>query len=302
MKAIIFNDKDNSDRSLNRLNKKRSFDDKRFWKIGLFHGYIFDKVKGLLVNQCSSIELVKTLIYTGEYNPRAINNVKKSCGLKIKEMNELIKKENLLLTKVNSIIGHDELKKEVLEHVNSVKNIFESLKNRYVDAISKQGKNSDGQKAFFSYVRENLLFTELRTTPLVTRDGIIQQKGVDAKFATDLILLAQSNAFDVAILLSGDADLKESIKLIRERYGKLVVVVAYRSPRPEDHIENTISDDLLKECDYFFNLYDFSENEIFKISDKKIPKKELLTNNPPHPSYVDQVYPTGAALVTNRKY
>ena len=64
MKAIIFNDKDNSDRSLNRLNLIREKGKQRFWKIRLFHDYMFQKVKEVLGEQAHCLELVKTLLYT----------------------------------------------------------------------------------------------------------------------------------------------------------------------------------------------------------------------------------------------
>ena len=273
MKTIIFNDKENSDRSLSRLNKNRKPDAQRFWKIKLFHQHIFKKVEAILENNCESLDLVKTLIYTGEYNVKAINNVKKSCGSKIREMNQLISKEDELLAKVQKITGHDGLKEEVIEHVNVVKGIFLKFKDSSMRAIAQQSKNAEGQRSFFEYVKKKLPFTELRTTPLVTRQGIIQQKGVDAKFSTDLILLAQANSFDVAILLTGDADLKESINLIRERYGKLVFLVAYVSPIQEEKVYNTISENLLNACDYFINLCDFSEKEILGISVLKEPRE-----------------------------
>lgn len=279
MKAIIFNDKDNSDRSLDRLNKKRESDDKRFWKIKLLHEFIFKKVAHLLKNQCNELELVKTFIYTGEYNPQVLNNIKKNCGSKIKEMNELIKKEDLLLKNVTSIKNHDVIKKEVIEHVNSIKKIFEETKKSNIKAIEQQQKNAEGQKNFFKYIKENLPFTELRTTPLVTRQGFIRQKGVDAKFSTDLLQLAQSNAFDVAILMTGDADLKETIKLIRGRHGKLVFLIACYSTIPKEKLHNTISEDLLNECDYFINLYDLSETEIVEISELKEQKWQKTFNN-----------------------
>ena len=194
-------------------------------------------------------------------------------------MNELIAKEDELLKKIDKIVNHDNLKQEVIEHVNSVKSIFQETKEKSIKAIAQQSRNAEGQNNFFKYVSQEMTFTELRTTPLVTRDGRIQQKGVDARFSTDLILLAQSNAFDVAILLTGDADLEESIKLIRERYGKLVFLVAYYSSIPEEKFYNTISEHLLNQCDYFINLYEFGEDDISKISvlkeRRKIPEPDL---------------------------
>lgn len=268
MKVIIFNDKENSDRSLRRLNQNRKFEDKRFFKIELFHNFIFQKIKLVLKEQSENFELIKTLVYTGEYNQRAITNAKRSCSIKIKEMGELIKKEDALLSRVNQITGHDELKKEVVEHVDSLKRVFQEIKDKNIEVIKEQTKKAEAQKTLFGYIK-TLPFTELCTTPLVTRQGIIQQKGVDAKFSTDLILLAQSNAFDVAILLTGDSDLKESIKLIRERYGKLVFIVAYYSQIAEEKRHNTINDELIGECDFFINIHDLDESDLKKISESR---------------------------------
>src|SRR3989344_4353008 len=267
MKAIIFDDRENSNRSLSRLNQKREYNHKRFFKIELFHNFIFKKVESLLKNT-NSLELIKTLVYTGEYNIKALTNAKRNCGSEIKKMNDLIEKEDILLSKINKITGQDELKKEVVEHVNSLKYVFQDIKSKNIRVIEQQTINANAQKKLFDYIK-TIPFTELRTTPLVTRQGIIQQKGVDAKFSTDLKLLAQSNAFDVAILLTGDADLKESIKLIRERYGKLVFLVAYVSPIQEEKVYNTISENLLNACDYFINLCDLTESDIQQISDRK---------------------------------
>lgn len=200
--------------------------------------------------------------------------MKYACSSKIKEMTELIKKEELLLEKVTTQDTiSNELKKEVVDHVNSIKSVFQKIKESNIKAIEQHSKNAEGQKSLFSYVKNTIPFSEFRTTNLVTRQGYIQQKGVDAKFSTDLILLAQSNAFEVAILLTGDADLKESIKLIRERYGKLVFLVSYYSPIPEDKKYNTISSELFESCDFFINLYDLTEAEIEQISDLKREKK-----------------------------
>ena len=135
MKAIIFNDKENSDKSLSRLNKGRQVGIQRFWKIKLFHDFIFQKVWSSIKKQCTNLELVKTMIYTGEYNVKALNNVKRSCGSKIKEMNELIAKEDALLNKVTKISGHEELKEEVVKHVNSIKQIFQNIKDSNIRAI-----------------------------------------------------------------------------------------------------------------------------------------------------------------------
>ena len=47
MKTIIFNDKDNSDKSLSWLNKGRDNSDKRLWNIDQFHKLIYKKVSDM---------------------------------------------------------------------------------------------------------------------------------------------------------------------------------------------------------------------------------------------------------------
>ena len=61
--------------------------------------------------------------------------------------------------------------------------------------------------------------------------------------------------------------------MIRERYGKIVFIVAYNSPSQEERNFNTIGEDLIKECDFFINLYDLTESDIQKISEIKRDKK-----------------------------
>lgn len=48
------------------------------------------------------------------------------------------------------------------------------------------------------------------------------QKGVDTRIAVDMVTLAFSNAYDTAILVSGDSDLSEAVDYIREHTHKKV--------------------------------------------------------------------------------
>lgn len=263
MKITIFDDRANSERSIEKLNDTRPPNEKRFWRIELFHQLTFQKTQKLLQGRTSLFEWIKVYIYTGEYNDKAIGMMNKSCGNTIREMNELITKENQLLQKIHSMINNETLKAEVREHVNAVKKKFEENKLSKQNAIDKQKRNAEAQKQFFEIIRK-MNFVELRTTPLVSRNGYIQQKGVDVKLATDLIQLAHANAYDVAVLMTGDLDLKESIKMVREQLGKIVILLGYFS-----ETDSTISKDLLTACDYFINTRDFTEEDIKKISEVK---------------------------------
>ena len=75
------------------------------------------------------------------------------------------------------------------------------------------------------------------------------QKGVDVRIATDMIMLAVRNAYDTAILVSGDEDLVEVVREIKY-LGKRVEVVAFRKG---------ISESLEMEADYIWYLEDIWE-------------------------------------------
>lgn len=51
---------------------------------------------------------------------------------------------------------------------------------------------------------------------------VYTQKGVDTRIAVDMVTLAVRNAYDVAILISGDSDLAEAVNYIREQTNKKV--------------------------------------------------------------------------------
>ncbi|MEK6946429.1 MAG: NYN domain-containing protein [Nanoarchaeota archaeon] len=266
MKIIVFDDAANSIKSLERLNYRRPLSDKRDWKFSDFHKLILKKTQGLLKDRSNSFEVVRTYIYTGEYTQKVMGIFRKDCFNTIKDMDELIKNEVQLLQKVEGMGGANNLKLEIRQHVNTVKTKFEQIRQSKFDAMDNQAAQAEQQKDFFKKVRESKF--ERRTTPLVNREGYIRQKGVDVKLATDLIKFAHSNAYDVAILMSGDSDLTESIKLVREQLGKIIILFAYLSPAGSTKY-NTINNDLIELGDFFINADEFTEEEIQEISDAK---------------------------------
>jgi uncharacterized LabA/DUF88 family protein len=50
---------------------------------------------------------------------------------------------------------------------------------------------------------------------LITKDSFIQ-KGVDAYLVLDMLKLAKDNVYDVAVLVSGDGDLAEVVRAVKE--------------------------------------------------------------------------------------
>ena len=65
--------------------------------------------------------------------------------------------------------------------------------------------------------------------PLVYRNGIAQEKGIDVRLALDAVRLAHENEYDVALIFSQDQDFIElaiEIKRIAETQGRWVTVVS----------------------------------------------------------------------------
>jgi uncharacterized LabA/DUF88 family protein len=52
--------------------------------------------------------------------------------------------------------------------------------------------------------------------------NVYTQKGVDTRIAVDMVTLAVRDAYDTAILISGDSDLAEAVNYIREQTNKTV--------------------------------------------------------------------------------
>lgn len=58
-----------------------------------------------------------------------------------------------------------------------------------------------------------------------------EEKGSDVNLATHLLMDAVDNLFDVAVIISNDSDLAEPIRLVRERFGKKIVLLGSRKTR-----------------------------------------------------------------------
>jgi len=81
-------------------------------------------------------------------------------------------------------------------------------------------------------------------------------KGDDVQLAHDLLMGAVDNLYDVAIIVSGDADFIPIIKTVRERFKKKV---------GNGYFRRTSSYKLRKSCDFSINFY----KVIFETFDKK---------------------------------
>lgn len=265
MKIIIFNDKDNFDASLNLVNKKFKEGQKRFWGYKKYLPFILEKVKNLDNKfQKNELKLVKTIFYTGKYTSKILSSFKWNCYKKINEINQLLKSEKELLSEIRKFNIDKSLEDKIKSHVKNVIEKLEQQKQFYRDRIQKQIRNRDGQRKLFEILDKDPTIS-LKTTKLKQSDGDIYQKGVDVKLATDLVHLAHTDAYDIAIILGGDSDLKESIKLVKENLSKTIIVISYYTEG--DPLLSNISD-LKNTADYFLNLNeDFSKKELIKMSD-----------------------------------
>ena len=143
-------------------------------------------------------------------------------------------------------------------------NLYHSAKNSFgrhdINFTELANKLSAGRKLFRIYYynvqqdasqypegfREQQDFLDaLRKTPYLevrlgtTKRTIGTEKGIDVMIATDLLYFAWSDFYDVAILVSGDADFAYAVQAVKNM-GKHVEVA---------YFESGISKDLLDICD-----------------------------------------------------
>lgn len=62
-----------------------------------------------------------------------------------------------------------------------------------------------------------------------------EQKGVDTLMVLDLLRMAQQGAFDIAVVVAGDRDLAEALRVIADDYARRVIL--YEVPGSEAHKE-----------------------------------------------------------------
>lgn len=121
--------------------------------------------------------------------------------------------------------------------------------------FDKSTRRQIAQQAFIE--RANAFdFLELRYKPLQYQNGRIFQKGVDVQLAVDLVSHAYLNSYDVAVICSGDVDLIESIKLVKN-LGKKVIVASCPKQTAKE---------IFKACDHYINFTKLISEHLDKIS------------------------------------
>ena len=111
----------------------------------------------------------------------------------------------------------------------------------YYNVLQDPAKWPDAHKEQqeFLEVLNKTPYLEVRLGKTKVAQGIPIEKGIDIMLATDLLYFAWNNAYDVAILVSGDSDFAYALQAVKNM-GKHVEVA---------YLENVVSKDLLDIAD-----------------------------------------------------
>lgn len=128
--------------------------------------------------------------------------------------------------------------------------------------LDKCLREQEKQTTFFNFAK-NYYFFEIRAKPLQFNysDTRVFQKGVDVQLAVDLVDFAHKNVYDVCVLLSGDIDLLESVKTVKNM-GKQIILLGNSSVTAEE---------MKRWADLFVDIARFSEEQLNNFT--HIPNK-----------------------------
>lgn len=85
--------------------------------------------------------------------------------------------------------------------------------------------NGPGQQRFFDWLDGQEYFYVKQFERKSNTQGEQREKQVDVYLATQVVALAYENAYDIAIIVSGDEDYVPAIEIVQQK-GKIVVVVS----------------------------------------------------------------------------
>jgi NYN domain len=88
------------------------------------------------------------------------------------------------------------------------------------------------QPRMSAWVAESPEKVELFPRPLRYGNRGAEEKGVDVELAIDIVRLAIEDAFDVAVLASGDTDLVPALKFVAGRFSEKALVTLGYAPEP----------------------------------------------------------------------
>lgn len=133
--------------------------------------------------------------------------------------------------------------------------------NYYAAALNQNDSPEEykSQQKFFNYLRKNPK-VRIFLGRLERRDNTLIEKGVDVKLAVDLVLSAYERDYDIAILVSNDADFVPAI-IAAQKLGKRIKHISFPK-RASYH--------LMQACDEVFTV---KSNKSFSASDANDKKK-----------------------------
>ena len=112
----------------------------------------------------------------------------------------------------------------------------------YYNVLQDPTQRPDGhreQQEFLDVLRKTP-YIEVRLGGTKTSQGVSVEKGIDVMLATDLLYFAWNDFYDVAILVSGDADFAYAMQAVKNK-GKHVEVAYFESGVSKDLLE--VADD-----------------------------------------------------------
>ena len=112
------------------------------------------------------------------------------------------------------------------EIVDYLKQDYHVIRGYYYDGAPHQSQRTAGKAQFFDFLRKQGITLRLKEIDFTQAHP--SQKGVDIFLTTDMISLAYEDAYDTAILLSGDGDYVALVELVKSK-GKRVIVLSFQN-------------------------------------------------------------------------
>ena len=100
----------------------------------------------------------------------------------------------------------------------------------------------------------------VKAFPLRMREGRLVEKGVDVAIVTDMLVLAFRNAYDTAILVSGDTDLVEAVRAIKAM-GKRVEIAMF---------SHVVGEELRRSADGFIPLEEILDRITLRVEERPV--------------------------------
>jgi uncharacterized LabA/DUF88 family protein len=91
--------------------------------------------------------------------------------------------------------------------------------------VCSSGTSSSGQQRFFDWLDGQEFFYVKQFERKSNEFGEQREKQVDVYLATQVVALAYENAYDIAIIVSGDEDYVPAIEIVQQK-GKIVTAVS----------------------------------------------------------------------------